>query len=113
MYRTEGIQGFFKGNWANVVKIAPQTALEFYFYELFKHHLQVLHQPDPACQKGRNLSHVLTKMLCGSLTGLCVGFLIHPLELIRTQLSVNVKNLDANAWPKPTIISTGTDLFVK
>ena len=102
MYKTEGFAGFFKGNWANVVKIAPQTALEFYFYEVFKMHLhdQFSH-------------HIYAKMACGSLTGLCVGFLIHPLELIRTHLSVNVKNLDASVFPKPTMTSTGADLYVK
>ena len=36
MYTTEGFRGFFKGNGATVAKIAPFSAFEFYFYEVFK-----------------------------------------------------------------------------
>ena len=39
MYKTEGMYGFFKGNGATVMKIAPFSALEFYFYEIFKNKL--------------------------------------------------------------------------
>jgi solute carrier family 25 phosphate transporter 23/24/25/41 len=37
MYKEEGWRGFFKGNGVNIVKIAPFSALEFFFYEFFKH----------------------------------------------------------------------------
>ena len=36
MYTLEGYLGFFKGNGATVLKIAPFSAAEFYFYEVFK-----------------------------------------------------------------------------
>ena len=39
MHKTEGIKGFFKGNGMTVLKIAPFSAIEFYFYELYRHHL--------------------------------------------------------------------------
>ena len=39
MYKTEGFVGFFKGNGATVAKIAPFSAFEFYFYEVFKNNL--------------------------------------------------------------------------
>ena len=39
MYTTEGFRGFFKGNGATVAKIAPFSAFEFYFYEVFKNNL--------------------------------------------------------------------------
>ena len=39
MWRHEGTYGFFKGNGVNVVRIAPFSAFEFYFYELYKYKL--------------------------------------------------------------------------
>ena len=39
MYKSEGMYGFFKGNGATVMKIAPFSAFEFYFYEIFKSNL--------------------------------------------------------------------------
>lgn len=39
MYKSEGFLGYFKGNGATVAKIAPFSALEFYFYEVFKTNL--------------------------------------------------------------------------
>lgn len=39
MYKSEGMYGFFKGNGATVCKIAPFSAFEFYFYEIFKTNL--------------------------------------------------------------------------
>ena len=60
MWKVEGWRGFFKGNGVNIVKIAPFSAFEFYFYELFK---QVLYPQS----KG---SDVMSKLICGSLTGM-------------------------------------------
>lgn len=39
MWQKEGLYGFFKGNGVNVVRIAPFTAFEFFFYDLYKHTL--------------------------------------------------------------------------
>jgi len=33
MWTKEGMKGFMKGNGVNVVRIAPFSAFEFYFYE--------------------------------------------------------------------------------
>ena len=60
MWQVEGWRGFFKGNGVNIVKIAPFSAFEFYFYELFKHKLF------PHSKGG----DVMSKLICGSLTGM-------------------------------------------
>ena len=39
MYAREGYYGFFRGNGINCAVQAPFTALEFYFYEVFKNTL--------------------------------------------------------------------------
>jgi solute carrier family 25 (mitochondrial phosphate transporter), member 23/24/25/41 len=62
MYTNEGWRGFFKGNGVNIVKIAPFSAFEFFFYELFKHTLF----PNAAG------NDPWSKLLCGGLTG-CIS----------------------------------------
>ena len=39
MYRKEGVLSFFKGNGVNVVRIAPFSGFEFFFYEFYKGHI--------------------------------------------------------------------------
>ena len=36
MAKNEGFRGFFKGNGVNVVRIAPFSAFEFFFYDFYK-----------------------------------------------------------------------------
>ena len=79
MYRKEGVYGFFKGNGVNVVRIAPFSAFEFFFYELYK---QSLFQGDATSKS--------SKLFCGGLTGMTASTLTYPLDLIRTKLSIAV-----------------------
>ena len=39
IHAREGTLGFFKGNGLTVLKIAPFSAIEFYFYEVYKSNL--------------------------------------------------------------------------
>jgi solute carrier family 25 phosphate transporter 23/24/25/41 len=66
MWKVEGWKGFFKGNGVNIVKIAPFSAFEFYFYELFKHSFF----PD------RPGNDVTSKLICGGLTGMVAQTLV-------------------------------------
>lgn len=36
MWQKEGFYGLLKGNGVNVLRIAPFSALEFFFYDLYK-----------------------------------------------------------------------------
>jgi hypothetical protein len=62
MYQSEGYRGFFKGNGATVVKIAPFSAAEFYFYEFFKTNL---YSGTPNNKLGFG-----QKLICGGFTGM-------------------------------------------
>ena len=79
MWKHEGMYGFFKGNGVNVLRIAPFSAFEFYFYELYKHKVF-----------GGNQTSIRDKFICGGMTGMTASFLTYPLDLIRTKLSINV-----------------------
>jgi len=78
MYKNEGFKGYFKGNGTNIVRIAPFSAFEFFFYEFYKHYLF----PN-ADQSGHTY-----KLICGGLTGMTASTLTYPLDLIRTVLTV-------------------------
>jgi hypothetical protein len=41
IWKEEGIKGYYKGIWANMMKGLPQRGLYFYFYELFKKLIRV------------------------------------------------------------------------
>ena len=71
--------GFFKGNGVNVLRIAPFSAFEFYFYEMYKHKIF-----------GGTQTSIRDKFICGGMTGMTASFLTYPLDLIRTKLSINV-----------------------
>lgn len=95
MWRNEGLYGFFKGNGVNVARIAPFSAFEFFFYDLYKRQLF----------QGES-SGSFAKLICGGLTGMTASTLTYPLDLIRTKLSINV----ADAKIKPTVMGTAKQI---
>jgi len=92
MWRNEGVYGFFKGNGVNIVRIAPFSAFEFFFYDFYK---SQLFEGDSSGNSA--------KLVCGGLTGMTASTLTYPLDLIRTKLSINV----ADSTIKPTIWGVG------
>ena len=93
MWKYEGLYGFFKGNGVNVVRIAPFSALEMFSYEVYKINLF----------SGDNSSN-FAKLCCGGLTGMTASTLTYPLDLIRTKLSINLKDSQSK---RPSILGTG------
>jgi len=84
MYKTEGMYGFFKGNGATVAKIAPFSAFEFYFYEIFKSLLYP--------SKAKKDMTYGNNILCGGLTGIVASTLTYPMDLVKTYLTINIEN---------------------
>jgi len=66
MYKYEGIKGCFKGNGTNIVRIAPFSAFEFFFYEFYKH----------TFYHGRSATDFSSKLICGGLTGMTASTLV-------------------------------------
>lgn len=67
MYKYEGIKGFFKGNGVNIIRIAPFSAFEFFFYELYKHTFFY----------DRSATDFSSKLICGGLTGMTASTLVY------------------------------------
>ena len=95
MWRNEGVRGFFKGNGVNIVRIAPFSAFEFFFYDFYKKQLF----------QGENSGN-WAKLCCGGLTGMTASTLTYPLDLIRTKLAIHV----ADSTIKPSIYSVGKQI---
>ena len=100
MAAEEGWYGFFKGNGVNVVRIAPFSAFEFFFYEFYKTKLFASQNMTP-----------MNKLMCGALTGMTASTLTYPLDLIRTKLSIIVDNPNAEGGKKPSIMGTGRMIY--
>lgn len=79
MWQKEGIYGLLKGNGVNVVRIAPFSAFEFFFYDLYKSYLF-----------GGVDASMPAKLACGGLTGMTASLLTYPLDVIRTMMSISV-----------------------
>jgi len=83
MYKMEGFSGYFKGNGATVMKIAPFSAFEFYFYEIFKTALF-----PGKTKKDMTYSQAI---IAGGLTGITASTLTYPMDLVKTYLTINLE----------------------
>ena len=81
MWVHEGYRSLFKGNGVNLLVQAPFTSLEFFFYEFYKNNLF------PKVERS-DLTYA-QKMACGGLTGMTATFLIYPLDIIRTYVTIS------------------------
>lgn len=72
------ISAFFKGNGANVAKIAPEMAVKLAIND----RLKTLVAEDP-----ENMS-LMQRLTCGAISGAVAQGLFFPLEVVRTRLAV-------------------------
>ncbi|XP_019639563.1 PREDICTED: graves disease carrier protein homolog isoform X1 [Branchiostoma belcheri] len=80
IWRREGVQGWYKGNWCQMVRIFPYGAVQFMAFEQFKKALTP------------RLDHPhLAKLLAGSLGGMAAVILTYPLDMVRVRLMFQVK----------------------
>ena len=100
MTQKEGMYGLLKGNGVNVVRIAPFSAFEFFFYDLYKNFIF-----------GGSTQSIPAKLFCGGLTGMTASTLTYPLDLIRTVISINVQK--EAGGKQPGILESGQDIFRK
>ncbi|GAA99260.1 uncharacterized protein L969DRAFT_384968 [Mixia osmundae IAM 14324] len=78
IWREEGMRGMFRGNYANVLRIAPYSATQFLAYEQAKRVLS-------------NEQHELStprKLLAGAIAGVASVVTTYPLDLIRCRVSI-------------------------
>ena len=79
IYSEGGVRGFFRGNFANCIKIAPETATKFIAFD--------------ECKKliAKDVGNTTTfeKFFAGGIAGSIAQFTVYPLETLKTRLSVS------------------------
>lgn len=78
MAQEGSLKSFFKGNGANVVKIAPETAIKLTSNDIYKRML--VSDPEDITPPQR--------MLAGAMAGATAQAIIYPLEMVKTRLAV-------------------------
>lgn len=75
-----GMLGFFRGNGLNVLKVAPESAIKFYAYEMLKNFI------------GGDEGVIGTpgRLLAGGLAGAVAQTSIYPMDLVKTRLQTHV-----------------------
>ena len=79
IYAEGGIKPFFRGNLANCIKIAPETATKFIAFDEVK----------KIIAKDVGNITVMEKFVAGGIAGSLAQFTVYPLETIKTRLSVS------------------------
>lgn len=78
IYKEEGLLAFFRGNGANCVKIAPETAAKFLAFDIFSK--AIASKPD--CPSA------VERFMAGGAAGATAQAAIYPLEIAKTQLAL-------------------------
>ncbi|XXQ32768.1 Calmodulin [Plasmodiophora brassicae] len=80
MYARDGFRGLFQGNGTNVVRIAPTTALQFFFFETIKDSVK-------RYGDGRDMT-TCERLIGGGCAGMAASAITYPLDFIRARLTV-------------------------
>mmetsp|Transcript_100832 Transcript_100832/g.289359 ORF Transcript_100832/g.289359 Transcript_100832/m.289359 type:complete len:246 (-) Transcript_100832:807-1544(-) len=86
LWADEGVKGFWKGNGANCLKVAPTRAIQFAVFERIK--FMMLKHHTTADGKPRSLSP-LGRLFAGGLAGMVASLFVYPLEVVKTMLTLN------------------------
>ncbi|KAJ8772469.1 hypothetical protein K2173_027646 [Erythroxylum novogranatense] len=81
--KEDGLLGFFRGNGLNVVKVAPESAIKFYAYEMLKNMI--------CDMKGEDKSDIGAggRLFAGGMAGAVAQTAIYPLDLVKTRLQTS------------------------
>lgn len=89
LFKNEGIKGFFKGNGANCLKVAPTRGVQFFAFEKFKGKLVEYKRasmglPDDA----EIVLNPLERLVAGGFAGMIASSMVYPIEVVKTMLTM-------------------------
>ena len=82
LFAAEGIRGFFKGNGANCLKVAPTKGIQFLAFEALKRIIYSIRPRDGPLQPHERL-------IAGGMAGIAAATLCYPLEVAKTLLTAH------------------------
>uniref|UniRef100_I1MWR1 Uncharacterized protein n=1 Tax=Glycine max TaxID=3847 RepID=I1MWR1_SOYBN len=78
---TDGWKGLFRGNFVNVIRVAPSKAIELLAYETVNKNLS----PKPG---EHSKLPIPASLIAGACAGVCSTICTYPLELLKTRLTI-------------------------
>ncbi|KAJ0603593.1 putative mitochondrial carrier protein [Helianthus annuus] len=78
IWKEGGASSFFRGNGLNVAKVAPESAIKFYVYEMLKEII------------GKDDIGTFGRLLAGGTAGAVAQTAVYPMELVKTRLQTYV-----------------------
>lgn len=81
LWKEGGLLGFFRGNGLNVLKVAPESAIRFYTYEMMKTFIGNTNGGEGKADIGG-----LGRLLAGGIAGAVAQTAIYPMDLVKTRL---------------------------
>ncbi|KAJ1417807.1 Mitochondrial carrier protein [Sesbania bispinosa] len=79
IWKQDGLLGFFRGNGLNIVKVAPESAIKFYAFEMLKNVIGEAHG-------NKSDIGMAGRLFAGGVAGGIAQAAIYPLDLIKTRL---------------------------
>lgn len=92
LFKFEGVKGFFKGNGANCLKVAPTRGVQFLAFESFKAQLVQWKKRHHADKYGEDPADVTLapweRLVAGGFAGMIASSMVYPLEVVKTMLTM-------------------------
>lgn len=104
IWKEGGILGFFRGNGLNVMKVAPESAIRFYTYELLKGFIM-----DARGQESKADVGTVGRLFAGGIAGAVAQTIIYPMDLVKTRIQTHA----CEGGRVPTLRSLSRDIWVQ
>eukprot|EP01018_Ginkgo_biloba_P017803 Gb_34319 [translate_table: standard] len=103
IFKEGGLLGFFRGNGINVLKVAPESAIKFYAYEMMKN-LVVNFEGEEKEDIGP-----FGRLFAGGMAGAIAQTAIYPMDLVKTRLQTYV----CESGRAPKLLKLSKDIWVQ
>ncbi|KAI4348398.1 hypothetical protein L6164_009125 [Bauhinia variegata] len=104
IWRESGILGFFRGNGLNVLKVAPESAIRFYTYEMLKTFLLNAKGGGPKDDIGPT-----GRLLAGGIAGAIAQTAIYPMDLVKTR----IQTYTCKSGRVPSLVTLSKDIWAR
>lgn len=89
LFKNEGVKGFFKGNGANCLKVAPTRGVQFFAFESFKKRLVVWKKMSMGLPDDADVSlSPIERLVAGGFAGMIASSMVYPIEVVKTMLTM-------------------------
>lgn len=89
LFANEGISGFFKGNGANCLKVAPTRGVQFFAFESFKKRLVEYKRQSMGLEpEDAVMLNPVERLVAGGCAGMIASSIVYPIEVVKTMLTM-------------------------